>query len=365
MEKRKKLLLILTTALSVVALIAAGAASLYLAWERAPQTEQSGPAMLTPAGSPAVETAPAQTPGAASTAPPTPTAPSTLSERKEGVYTILMVGNDDGHGNTDTIVVGKIDTAAHSMDFVNIPRDTLVNIDWSVRKINAVYWGDRNSGGNGIDRLKDEVEKLIGFQVDCYAVIDLGLFEEAVDTLGGVYFDVPMAMDYEDPTQDLSIHIQPGYQLLNGDQALGVCRFRSGYVTGDIGRIDMQQQFLKACMSQFITLGNVPNLTKVAKLLAGGMDTDLTAANIAFLLRQALQCDSEDIRFHTMPTTGDTVGGLSYTVIDLEKWLTMVNEALNPYYRQIGVKNVDIVYRRDGVYAGTAGLRGAWYYGGL
>ena len=352
----------ITRAIVAVALAFLCLGGVYMLWERAPEIRSETPTEnITGATEPGEETAKPET----AKTEQGPEVQEPASSRQKGVYTILMVGNDDGNGNTDTIVVGRIDTKRHKMDFVSIPRDTLVNIDWSIRKINAVYWGDINSGGNGVDMLREQVENLIGFQVDCYAVIDLDVLESVVDTLGGVYFDVPMAMDYEDPTQNLSIHIQPGYQLLNGDQALGVCRYRSGYVDGDIGRIAMQQRFLKACMTQFISLGNIPNVAQVVQILADGLDTDMTAANIAFFMRQALQCDSEDIHFYTMPTTDSWVGGLSYTIVDLEKWIPMVNECLNPYKQEISVSNLDIVYRENGVIRGTVGLKGAWYYAGL
>ena len=117
------------------------------------------------------------------------------------------------------------------MDFVSIPRDTLVNISWNIRKINAVYWGTVNSGGVGIDGLRQQVKNLLGFDVDCYAVIDLNVFIDTVDALGGIYFDVPCDMDYEDSSQNLYIHVKAGYQLLDGETAMGVVRFRSGYAT--------------------------------------------------------------------------------------------------------------------------------------
>ena len=211
------------------------------------------------------------------------------------------------------------------MDFVSIPRDTLVNISWNIRKINAVYWGTVNSGGVGIDGLRQQVKNLLGFDVDCYAVIDLNVFIDTVNALGGIYFDVPCDMDYEDSSQNLYIHVKAGYQLLDGETAMGVVRFRSGYANGDLGRVEMQQKFLKAAASQFITLGNIPNISKVTQILGDGMDTNLSAANIAFFLRQALQCKSEDINFYTMPNSPDMVQGLSYTFVQLYDWLDMIN----------------------------------------
>lgn len=337
------------TILAVLALVVIGAFCTYMLWEKVPDISDEAPVQVS-----------AQPVKSDSGSDDTGTAFST--DRQDGVYTVLLVGNDDGNGNTDTIIVGKIDTVQHKMDFVSIPRDTLVNISWNIRKINAVYWGTVNSGGVGIDGLRQQVKNLLGFDVDCYAVIDLNVFIDTVDALGGIYFDVPCDMDYEDSSQNLYIHVKAGYQLLDGETAMGVVRFRSGYANGDLGRVEMQQKFLKAAASQFITLGNIPNISKVTQILGDGMDTNLSAANIAFFLRQALQCKSEDINFYTLPNSPDMVRGLSYTFVQLYDWLDMINAHLNPYTTPITAANVDIVYRSGGAICCTGELRGAWYY---
>ena len=61
------------------------------------------------------------------------------TNRQDGIYTILLVGIDDWSDQTDTIIVGKLDTNRHTMNFVSIPRDTLVNVPSEVKKINGVY----------------------------------------------------------------------------------------------------------------------------------------------------------------------------------------------------------------------------------
>ena len=333
------------TLLGVFALIGIALYCVYMLWEKAPDVEPEAPKAISTEKT--------------SDSDVEPVSP----DRQQDIYTILLVGNDDGNGNTDTIVVGRLDTVNHTMDFVSIPRDTLVNLDWNVRKINAVYAGTANSGGVAIDGLKTQIRNLIGFNVDCYAVIDLDVFVDTVDLMGGVWFDVPQAMHYEDPGQNLYIHIDAGYQCLNGEQAMGVVRYRSGYANGDLGRIEMQQQFLKAVATQFIRLGNIPNISQVVSLLAQNMDTDLSAANIAFFLRQALLCDSEDINFHTMPNTPDMVYGLSYTFVELDPWLEMINQCLNPYNAAVTAANLDVVYKSGGTILSTSGnLRGSWYY---
>ncbi len=349
MRDKKKLLKIAGISLGGLALTAALIFAGYMLWERAPEIEP-GPVVL--------ETESSPQPTALTAAQEDKGTPFD-TQRKDGVYTILLAGNDDGTGNTDTIMVGKIDTVRHTIDFVSIPRDTIINVEWDNRKLNSVYWASINNGGNGIDALRSHVKKLIGFDVDCYAVVDLEAVIEVVDLMGGVYFDVPFGMNYDDGPV---IHLQPGYQLLSGEDAIGLCRYRAGYVNGDLERIEVQHQFLEAVAEQFISLGNIPNIGKVTKILAESMDTNLTAANIAYFIRQALMCNTEDINFYTAPNTPQDVQQLSYTFLDLYNWIDLVNSTINPYTTPVSEGNLDLVYLHNGAVSCTTVLNGAYYY---
>lgn len=348
MKDRKKIWKIAGIALGAVVVLTGLAAGAYMLWERAPAVQpapSAAPASPSPAAAGAGSRADKGTPFD--------------TQRKDGVYTFLLAGNDDGTGNTDTIMVGKLDTVRHKLDFVSIPRDTIINVEWDNRKLNGVYWGSRNNGGNGIDALRGHVKKLTGFDVDCYAVIDLDAIVQVVDVLGGVYFDVPQAMDYDEGPV---IHLQQGYQLLDGEAAMGLCRYRKGYVNGDLERIEIQHQFLKAAAEQFISLGSIPNVGKVARILAENTDTNLSAANIAYFIRQALMCSPENINFYTAPNTPQEVHALSYTFLDLYDWLEMVNATINPYAAPVTEGKLDLVYLHNGAACCTTVLNGAYYY---
>ncbi|MFR3290684.1 MAG: LCP family protein [Lachnospiraceae bacterium] len=206
------------------------------------------------------------------------------------MYTFPVVGLDKAGYNTDTMMVGRIDTKNHEINVVSIPRDTMVNVSWSVKKVNTLYAADINSGGNGIDGLMDGLKDILGFQIDCYAVVDLNAFVQLVDAIGGVDYNVPIDMNYYDPTQDLYISIPAGEQHLDGEEALKVVRFRSGYATADIGRIGTQQDFLMSVASQMLTLGNIPNLPTFIDIFVNNVDTNLSAENLAFFARQFLMC---------------------------------------------------------------------------
>ena len=86
---------------------------------------------------------------------------------------------------------------------------------------------------------------------------------QIVDAMGGVWFDVPRNMNYDDPYQDLHIHQEKGYRLLTGDDAMQVLRYRHdndmryGYPDGDLGRIKTQQGLLKAMIEQLMSLKNI------------------------------------------------------------------------------------------------------------
>jgi len=356
MDKKKWLRLLAIIGSSVAAVVAAVIGGYFL-WEKPPETAAGNP-VLADLAQPGETAAPA-----ASASPrPTPTPDRGTAfdtDRQDGVYTLLLAGSDDGTGNTDTIMVGRLDTVRHTANFVSIPRDTLINVDTPIRKLNSVYWTAVYGGADGSEALRRHVKKLIGFDVDCYAVISLEAFEQAVDALGGIWFDVPRRMYYEDgPVIDL----EPGYQLLNGEQAMWLCRYRSGYMNGDLDRIEVQHDFLKAAADQFLRLGSIPNIPEVAAILAENMDTNMTASNMAWFARQLLRCRSENIRFYTAPNTPSYVHDLSYTFLDLYNWIQMINDELNPSAQPVSEGMLDLVYLRGGEVCCTTTIQGISYF---
>ena len=348
-------------AVCVVLVLAFAAVAGYLAWEK--PVDRAGGGLVDPTAEsvpPKASEAPDAEPSVEPTQDPNEGAPASLNEN---MYTFLVVGLDQVSNSTDTIMVGRIDTETHKIDVVSIPRDTMVNVSWGTKRVNTYYSSDLVSGGNGIDGLMKGIRDLVGFDIDCYAVVDLEAFVELVDAIGGVDYDVPIDMYYYDPSQGLNISIPAGMQHLDGETAVKVVRFRSGYPTADIGRIGTQQDFLMSVASQMLTLGNIPNLPTFIDIFEKYVTTNLSAANISFFARQFLMCKSEDISFHTAPGNGgDSVKGNSYYSLYVDEWLEMVNECLNPYDQPVTTANVNILthsyssgfYSTTGVIAGGA-----------
>lgn len=352
-KKQKKALRRAMIALGAVVLAVVAVVVGYSIWEKPPETADKKPPSASVSPKPGSET---KDPNS-SAAPEDPDDPvddfdgALLTDRDDGIYTFLLVGRDHESNSTDTIIAGKLDTSKHTIDCVNIPRDTMANISWgsTPKKINAVYPGYFNSGKDPIEGLKTHVKNLIGFDVDCYAVVNLKVVEDVINEVGGVYFDVPIDMDYDDGDQHFHVHLKSGYQLLNGYETLGVFRYRygnngGGYPGGDLERIGVQQNLLKAIASQMLSLGNIPNLTNIIQLCLDNVETDLDASNMAFFARQFLMCTSENINFHTAPIGAScTINNISYVSLDVESWLDMVNECLNPYNEPVTAANVNIL----------------------
>lgn len=261
--------------------------------------------------------------------------------RKENFYTFAVVGNDDGNGNTDTMLIGAFDNINKKLNIVSIPRDTLVNVPWSAKKANTFM-----SGRDGIAGLKEGLRDLTGFTIDSYFVLDLEAFVALVDAIGGVDFEVPIDMDYEDPVQDLYIHIPAGYQHLDGEHALQVVRFRSGYPLQDIDRIKTQQSFIKAVVKKCLSIDSLIKIGEFAGIFSRYVKTDLDVGTIVWYIQQCMSLEEEDISFKTLPTKYDEyINGTSYCVIKLDEWLEYINSYLNPYTEEITVDNVNIITR--------------------
>lgn len=251
---------------------------------------------------------------------------STHQVRKEDFYTILISGVDDGNGGSDTNILLAVDAANNYIYGVSIPRDTKARFNGKNHKINAAY----NTGG--MELLAEVVSDQLGIPVDYTMLVDLKGFEALVDAIDGVDFYIPVDMNYDDPYQDLSIHFSKGMHHLTGAEALKVVRFRhnndgTGYGSEDIGRMQTQQNFLKAVAKQTLTLSNLDKLSSFVKIFQQYVDTDLTLNNLAWLGKEAIEMGADNIEFSTLPGNWKS----PYIYLDQEEVLALVNQYLNPY----------------------------------
>lgn len=289
------------------------------------------------------------------------------SDRKKDFYTFLVIGRDTGGGgNTDTVLLAAYDVKTQKMSVMSIPRDTMVNVSWDVKKINSVYNVYRG-GEAGIAALGKELAQLVGFTPDFQVVLEWKAVGELVDALGGVYYNVPRDMYYNDPGQDLHINIKKGAQTLNGEQAMQVVRFRdgaNGYKNGDLGRIETQQGFLKAVVEQCLKIGNVTKIGELSKVFKNNVTTNMELSDLAYFGEKALLggLKPESVHFVTMPCTGGGVWSrsygqkLSYVLPNTDELVALINESFNPYVDPLQKNELDIMYvNSDGTIGSSSG----------
>lgn len=235
----------------------------------------------------------------------------------DGRVNMLLLATDKGGLLTDTIMLASIDTKRKTFNVLSIPRDTRVTIGSSTNnKINAVYASAKKDGR--VDAVISKIKELTGLPINYYAVVHPDGFRNIIDILGGVYVDVPQRMKYSDPDQGLYIDLQPGYQLLNGDKAEQFCRFRS-YPTGDLGRVQAQQAFIKALYEQKLNAELFTKIDDIFEAIEKNLDTNVALYNVADLIPVIQTFTKEGIHTYEMPNQPVYINGASYVMCDVQK----------------------------------------------
>ncbi|WP_455598561.1 LCP family protein [Cloacibacillus sp.] len=235
--------------------------------------------------------------------------------KEQGRFNILVMGEDNVEGSrrSDTILFVTIDIDDKNMRVISLPRDTRVQIPHhGTQKLNHAF------AYGGPDLLKATVEKYLGLPILYYVVIDYDSFPEFVDMVGGVEMDVQKRMRYVDRAGGLDINIQPGRQLLDGKTALKYVRFRKDAL-GDIGRIQRQQQFIKALVKKAYdprVLIKFPELAAQAmKIFKTDMSPTL-AVQLAGFVQNEL--GRERMFFSMLPGEPAMIDRLSYWLGDVK-----------------------------------------------
>ncbi|NLU52955.1 MAG: LCP family protein [Clostridiaceae bacterium] len=262
---------------------------------------------------------------------------SSNSQPEERSYTFLVAAKDKVADNTDTIMLVKLDLGKKEINILHIPRDTMLDTNRKVKKVNSSYQV------GGIELFEKDVASLTGFFVNRYVLFDIEGVEKAVDAIGGVYFDVPQDMKYYDPTQNLSINIKKGYQHLTGEQVVKVARYRSGYFNGDIGRIEVQQKLIKALAKQALKPENILRIPEIVGIIMDNVETDIDLGNMIWLANQVKDFSLDNIHTYMLPGIDATIDGLSYWLPYKNELLELINDKFNPLDTPITDEDVSIV----------------------
>lgn len=175
------------------------------------------------------------------------------SDTRSGGNGELGGGTDDGTARSDTAMIVHVHGGREAASVVSLPRDTLVDRPECTDTeggthpaATGVMLNSAYSTGGAACAVKT-VESITGLRMDHYLEIDFAGFRKLVDELGGV--EITTTEDIEDPESHLDL--KAGTHRLDGEQALGLVRTRHGVGDGsDLGRIRLQQAFLKALVRQ-------------------------------------------------------------------------------------------------------------------
>lgn len=223
----------------------------------------------------------------------------------DGIVNFLIVGRDSVGENTDVIMVASLHTKNNKLSILSIPRDTRVNVNGS-RKINSVYSYAGARGMKKEETLIETVSTVSGLPIHYFAIVNLRAFREVVDELGGVEFNVTRPYDYDDPYQDLHIHIQPGLQILDGEKAEGLIRYRHDYAMGDIERVGVQQAFISAFLEQKLQMRYITKISAVYDKVTDYVISNLKVSDMVGYAKELLGCE---MATYMLPGTTGTSDG--------------------------------------------------------
>ncbi|MEV7421635.1 LCP family protein [Streptomyces sp. NPDC091212] len=223
-------------------------------------------------------------------------------------------GKDEGAARSDTAMIVHVYQGHKKASVVSVPRDTLVD-----RPDCTAPDGGKAAGAHlamfntayevgGPACAVKTVEQMSGIRMDHYIEVDFTGFKKLVDELGGVRITTSRAID--DPKSHLTL--APGTHTLDGEQSLGLVRTRHGVGDGsDLGRIQLQQAFIKALIEQVRSVGVFSNPKKLYDLAdtatkAITPDSQLDSVNALISFADGLKnLGSSDVHMITLPVRYD------------------------------------------------------------
>ncbi len=244
---------------------------------------------------------------------------------EEPIERLLILGKDRAAGLTDSILLVTIGTRSGQMSVLQLPRDTYAEYtERDYKKLNGAY------STLGLSGTKEMLSGALGVPIHYAAVLDLDCVSELVDAVGGVEVEVTRPMRYHDPSQNLTIDLEPGVHLLDGVRAEHFLRFRSGYVNADLGRMDAQKRFITAFVGKCGEIGAVSMASLIWKIFPH-VETDLPIHKAIELAR--LMPEFSPAELHMVTAPGEAMQGNSgawYYILNREGMIDAIRECLLP-----------------------------------
>ena len=245
---------------------------------------------------------------------------------------VLILG--ESTGMSDTIIVASYDPKTQEAALMSIPRDTFTGDKKSsaryYHKINALY-----NYGETPEKTVEAVNKITGLNIQYYIIVDTKALIKLVDTIDGLYYDVPINMNYDDPSQDLYIHLTAGYQKLTGEQVEQLVRFRHNnngttypyeYGIEDHGRSKTQRNVIVALAKQTLKFKNISEISKIIDILEEYVKTNMDLTAVKDYIPYAVKMNMDNIKVGRIPGKDELVNGIWFFFNDKEETKKLVDE---------------------------------------
>ena len=254
-------------------------------------------------------------------------------------FKCLVLGistDEEGALLTDTIMVASYNPNTQKATLLSIPRDTYTGKNpakaTAYQKINSIY-----SRKEDPQDVLDAVNDITGLNLQYYVIVKTEGFIKLVDAIGGVTFNVPIDMDYDDTSQNLHIHLKAGEQVLDGDKAEQLVRFRHNndgtsypeeYGDNDLGRMRTQRDFIMSVVKQTAKVENIFKLGEILDVAEENVITNIDFNVAKDYIPYAVEFNTDDLLTATLPgvTSNKNEAGTWVFIHDEEETAALVQE---------------------------------------
>ncbi len=261
------------------------------------------------------------------------------TKKNLGEFKVLLLGISTDQENvdlTDTIMVASYNPNTQKATLLSIPRDTYTGKNpakaTSYEKINALY-----NRKHRPDETLEAVNEITGLNIEYYVVIKTEALIKLVDVIGGVTFNVPIDMDYDDTSQNLHIHLKAGEQKLDGDKAEQVVRFRHNnngtsypeeYGDNDTGRMRTQREFIMQVVKQTAKPENIFKLGQILDVAKEYIITNIDFNIAKDYIPYIVEFNTDDLLTETLPgtNTNKNTSGTWIFIHDKAQTKTLIQE---------------------------------------
>lgn len=261
-------------------------------------------------------------------------------ENLEPIQVLIMgISGVDDYKLADSIMIASYNPKDQTASLMSIPRDTYVGTRnrktatqnyLASYKINTVF-----RSGTNIPEAIDRINDLTGLELENYVIIDTDALIKLVDAIGGVTFNVPIDMDYDDDSQNLHIKLSAGEQLIDGAKAEQLLRFRHNndgstypysYGQQDIGRMRTQREFITATLKQTLTPQNIFKIKEIMDIMSTNVTTNLDFATLKKYVPRVVEFSVDNLNTDVLPGESEMCNGVSIYVADNTKTKEVVSE---------------------------------------